>query len=92
MTDLFGHTEERVAFKDIRNQRESVAEEKARLCGELNSLCRKTPKAHSIATVQQVTAYRHAHKAALKVLQSKTSSRQELQSAISSMLSWHAEV
>jgi hypothetical protein len=43
MTDLFGHVAERPAFIDIRNQRESVAEEKARLCMELNALCKTPP-------------------------------------------------
>jgi hypothetical protein len=90
MSDLFGHIEESPEFKDISNQRESVAEEKARLCATLNDLLRRTPKAHNIATVQQVTKYKHAHKAALKVLQCKTSSRHELTSVISSMEGWHA--
>jgi hypothetical protein len=91
MTDLFGVVAEQPPFKDIRNQRESVAEEKARLCQELNGLLRRTPKAHAIASVQQVTAYKYAHKAALKVLQCKTSSRQELETAITSMTDWHKE-
>jgi hypothetical protein len=91
MNDLFGHAEAVAPFKDIRNQRESVAEEKARLCQELNGLLRRTPKASAIATVQQVTAYKYAHKAALKVLQCKTSSRQELETAITSMTGWHGE-
>jgi hypothetical protein len=91
MSDLFGYVEERPEFKDIRNQRESVAEEKARLCGELNTLLRRTPKASAIASVQQVTAYKHAHKAALKVLQSKASSRQELATAINNMACWYGE-
>lgn len=91
MTDLFGQTAERPEFKDIGNQRESVAQEKARLCAELNSLLRRTPKAARIASVQQVTAYKHAYKVALKICQSKTSSRQELTSAISSMSGWHEE-
>lgn len=43
MTDLFGHAAPTPAFVDIRNQRESVAEEKARLCMELNALCKTPP-------------------------------------------------
>jgi hypothetical protein len=91
VTDLFGPVIEAPTepFKDIRNQRESVAEEKARLCQELNALLRKTPPAASISTVQKVTAYKHGHKLALKVCQSKASSRQELKTAISSMEAWH---
>lgn len=91
MSDLFGHTEERAPFVDIRNQRESVAEEKARLCRELNDLLRRTPKPSAIATIQLVTGYKAAHKSALKVLQCKTSSRQELTSAVTTMRGWHGE-
>jgi hypothetical protein len=90
MTDLFGHTAPTPGFKDIGNQRESVAQEKARLCQELNALLRTTPKAHRIASVQQVIKYKHAHKLALKVLQCKTSSRHELQSAITSIAAFHS--
>jgi hypothetical protein len=91
MSDLFGHVVERPAFVDIRNQRESLAEEKARLCQELNSLLRKTPTAQAIGTVEKVRAYKYAHKGALKVLQSKASSRQELGTAISSIAAFHAK-
>lgn len=88
--DLFDYAPPAAPFKDIRNQRESVAEEKARLCQVLNDLLRRTPKPSAIGSVQQVTHYKAAHKAALKVLQSKASSRQELATAISTMESWHA--
>lgn len=91
MPDLFGYAAERAPFVDIRNQRESVAEEKARLCRELNELLRRTPKASAIATIQLVTGYKAAHKSALKVLQCKTSSRQELTSAVTTMRGWHGE-
>lgn len=43
MADLFGHAEPAVAFRDIRNTRESTAEEKARLTLELNALCKTPP-------------------------------------------------
>lgn len=89
--DIFGLVIEREPFKDIRNQRESVAQEKARLCAELNTLLRKAPRASTIATIQQVTKYKHAHKSALKVLQSKTSSRQELETQLNAMQQWHKE-
>lgn len=91
MTDLFGMVAERPELKDIRNQRESVAEEKARLCAELNALLRRTPKTSTIASVQQVIHYKASHKASLKVLQSKASSRQELQTAITNMQHWYGE-
>lgn len=41
--DLFGFVAPAPEFVDIRNQRESVAEEKARLCLELNGLCKTPP-------------------------------------------------
>ena len=85
MSDLFGHIEERAPFVDIRNQRESVAEEKARLCQELNALLRATPKSLATASIQRVREFKYAHKQALKVLQSKSSSRQELLTAINSI-------
>lgn len=43
MTDLFGYAEPAAPFRDIRNTRESVAEEKARLCLELNAICKTPP-------------------------------------------------
>lgn len=85
MTDLFGQVVERAPFVDIRNQRESVAEEKARLCQELNTLLRSTPKALATASIQQVRQFKLTHMQCLMVLSCKTSSRQELQSAIGSM-------
>jgi hypothetical protein len=91
MSDLFGHVEVSAPFKDIRNTRESVAEEKARLCQELNALLRKTPPASQIASIQQVKAFNTAHASALKTLRSKTSSRAELTSAISSIKAFHQE-
>jgi hypothetical protein len=88
MTDLFGQVAECAPFKDIRNQRESVAEEKARLCQDLNALLRATPKSLGVASIQRVREFKVEHKRCLKVLQSKTSSRQELESAINSMKGW----
>jgi len=85
MTDLFGHVAEWPAFIDIRNQRESVAEEKARLCMELNALCKTPPKSLNSASINTVRAWRATHKAACRVLASKDSSRADLQSAINSM-------
>lgn len=85
MTDLFGAVETPPAFIDIRNTRESVAQEKARLCMELNALLKKSPRASAIATVQTARQFKAAHKAALKALQAKDSSRTQLQAAINSM-------
>lgn len=85
MSDLFGHAAPGVEFQDIRNQRPSVAEEKATLCRHLNELLRRTPRAEAIATINQTHAYSHAHKQCLKVLRASSSSRSELQRAIDVM-------
>ena len=92
MNDLFTAEEPvKSEFKDIANQRESVAEEKARLCNELNLLLRRTPNPARISTIQQVRQYKAQHKEALKACQSQRSSRQELMSAINTMRAWHPE-
>jgi hypothetical protein len=91
MTDLLGYETPAQEFVDIRNQRESVARLKAELCQQLNGLLRRSPSASCIDTIQKVTHYKHSHKSAMKVLQCKTSSRQELESAINSMTGWHAK-
>lgn len=83
--DLFGFVEERPAFIDIRNTRESVAEEKARLCLELNALVKVPPRSLGAASIQTVRLWRLELKSAQKVLASKDSSRQALQSAINSL-------
>lgn len=83
--DLFGHIEPREAFRDIRNQQPTAAEEKALLCAELNELLRTPPRSLGSASIQRVREFKHTHKSALRVLQSKTSSRQELQMAINSI-------
>jgi hypothetical protein len=85
VSDLFGYAAERAPFVDIRNTRESVAEEKARLCHDLNTLCRVVPKSLNSASVNRVREFRAAHKMAMKVLGSKQSSRTDLLSAINSM-------
>lgn len=71
MSDLFGYTEERPPFVDIRKQREL--------------LCRKAPKSLAGASINRVREWQAAHKIALKTLQSKGSSRTELSSAINSL-------
>jgi hypothetical protein len=86
--DLFGYTPPRVAFKDIRNQRPSTAEEKAALCLTLGELCRKVPTSICNGNVKQVREWRgHAEKAQ-KVLASKRSSIAELTNAIAQMRSY----
>lgn len=72
-------------FKDIRNQRSSVAEEKAALCLELNGLVKRIPAALNSASINRVRAWRSAREGALRTLNNKASSRGELQSAINTM-------
>lgn len=88
MSDLFGFSAATEPFKDIRNQRESVAEEKARLVMELNALCKRPPQFLSTATIQTVRKWRIAHKAAQKILNGKDSSRAQLSTAIQSLKDW----
>lgn len=86
--DLFGFEQEAAPFVDIRNQRESVAEEKARLCHELNALCKKAPRFLSTASIQTVRGWSATHKQALKTLANKHASRSDLKAAIEAMRTW----
>jgi hypothetical protein len=90
MSDLFGHIEPSAPFKDIGNQRPSVAEEKAQLCLTLNRLLQTPPRALGAASIQRVREWRYSHKQALRVLQNKASSRQELLTAINTMQGFEA--
>ncbi|MBA3774658.1 MAG: hypothetical protein H0X13_19840 [Ramlibacter sp.] len=85
MTDLFGFTAAAPVFVDIRSQRESVAEKKAWLAFELNSLCKTPPRSLNSASINAVRAWRLEHKKARKVLANKRSSRTEMMSAINTM-------
>lgn len=85
MTDMFGFAPPTLPFVDIRNTRDRVAEEKARLCKSLNELLRRAPSSISSGSVQTVRQWQAEHKAALKVLGSKQSSVQQLSSALNTM-------
>lgn len=85
MSDLFGFAPEKAEFVDIRNQRDSVAEEKAQLCKQLNDKLRKVPVGINSASVNKVRQYKRDHERCLKILASKRSSRAELLGAIESM-------
>lgn len=85
MNDLFGYAPAIAGFVDIRNQRDSVAEEKAHLCKLLNDRLRKIPSGINSASVNKVRQYKRDHERCLKILQSKRSSRSELLGAIESM-------
>lgn len=83
--DWVGEAPAPKAFKDIRNTRPTVAEEKAELALKLGRLCNKVPPSINGASVDGVRAWRKARDAAAKVAASKRSSVQELTAAISNM-------
>ncbi len=72
-------------FKDIRNTKETVAEEKARLCMELGQLLKKPPAKVVNGSIQSVRQWQAARAAACKVAGSPRSSVHELRSAITRM-------
>lgn len=72
-------------FKDIRNQRSTVAEEKARLCLELGVLINRVPQSVRNGSVNITRQWRADRDKAAKVAASSRSSVQELNSAINSM-------
>lgn len=88
MTDLFGFEgpKQDSKFVDIRNTRDSVAEEKAEMFLKLNELIRRVPKSIASASVNKTRGYLAERERAKKVLCRKSSSRTELLSAINSML------
>lgn len=85
MNDLFGDVLPTAPFKDIANQRPSVAEEKATLCATLNRLLQTPPRAIGSGSVNRVRAWRAEHKRCLAILKATGSSRTELRSAIETM-------
>lgn len=90
MPTCLGTPPPRHEFKDIRNQRESVAEEKARLCFELNALCKKIPKAIASASIQSTRQWLAVRDSSLATMRSKTSSRAQLMSAIQRLKEFEA--
>jgi hypothetical protein len=78
--------EPRKPFKDIRNQRDSVAEEKARLLLELGELINKAPpKLMTGGTVKEVREWKAAREAAAKVAGNRRSSVMEIGYQIKNM-------
>jgi len=67
-------------FKDIRNQRDSVAEEKAVLCKLIGERCNKAPQSVVQGYVQTVRQWQEARKKAMKVAGNKRASVSELSS------------
>lgn len=89
--DLFGYTEPKAPFRDIRNQRDSVAEERAELCAVLNRLTRSVPASIRGASINKTRAYMAERERCLKMLKSSRSSRTELLSAINTMRRYETE-
>lgn len=73
MSDLFGFNQPTAPFSDIRDQRPSVAEQKAILCKTLGELLRTTPPRINSASINETRAWKDAHARAQKVLMMKTS-------------------
>jgi hypothetical protein len=81
--DIFGETPPVRPFKDIRNWRSSVAEDKAELALVLGHLLNKVPPSVRDGSVQVVREWREAREKGAKVAASTRSSVQDLRSAIS---------
>lgn len=80
---------QRKPFKDIRNTRESSAEEKARLALELGEMCNKCPASiKNGGSVNEVRNWKHAREYAMKVAGNKRASINDLTAAINSMKRW----
>lgn len=86
--DLFGYAPPTPVFKDIRSTRESVAEEKAKLCLTLGELCRRVPSSIQNGSIDKTRAWREDCERARKVLGSKRSSVQDLTAQIAQMRSY----
>jgi hypothetical protein len=77
---------QRKPFKDIRNTRETSAEEKARLALQLGVMCNTCPPSiKSGGSVNDVRNWKHARAEAMKVAGNKRASVHELTAAINSM-------
>lgn len=85
MQDLFGSQPKQLEFRDIRNTRPTVAEEKARLALQLGQLINTVPASIRNGSINAVRRWKADRERALKVLKSARSSVSELASAITSM-------
>lgn len=85
--DWVGDVKER-AFRDIRNQRTSVAEQKAHLCKRIGELCNKVPQKIANGSIQETRAWRMTRDSAMKVAGSSRASVNQLEEALNSMARW----
>ena len=78
-------------FKDIRNTKPTVAEEKAEKALRLGRLLRKVPQQVCNGSVQTVRAWKSDKEISEKVAKSPRSSVHDLDSAIFRMMKWASE-
>lgn len=84
--DWIGAVDGKPQFKDIRNQRPSVAEEKAHKALQLGRLCNAIPpQIKAGGTIDKVRDWRKSRDAAAKVAANKRASVAELSAAINNM-------
>lgn len=72
-------------FVDIRNQRPSVAEQKATLCMQLRELCNRPPQKIIDGGVMHVVAWKSVRAECAKIIAKSTSTVPQLESAINRM-------
>lgn len=89
--DLFGHTTPAKPFKDIRNQRDAVAEKKAELCLQLSRLVAVVPASVRNGSIQITRAWIARQTKAKKVLANSRSSITDLTDAVAQMRAYEQE-
>ena len=72
-------------FKDVKNLRPTIAEEKAELCLRIGVLCRKPPPSVAHGSIQMTREWIAAMKSAMATAKKVRASVPELTAAISSM-------
>lgn len=83
--DLFGYQPAARAFKDIRNTRPTVAEQKAELALQLGRLIARCPTSVANGSINLTREWMEARKKAAATAKSARASVQELTAAISNM-------
>lgn len=72
-------------FKDVKNLRPTIAEEKAELVLHIGTLCRKPPASVANGSIQDTREWVAAMKSAMAVAKKVRASVPELTAAVSSM-------
>jgi hypothetical protein len=80
--DAFSEAPAAPPFRDIRNTRPSVAEEKATLALRLGELIKRAPKRIASGSIQDTRRWVKEHAAAVKVARSTRASVFDLEGAI----------